>query len=102
VVATGVGAIITMIALTVLSTPLNRYVSDYLASRSYTEARGHNIVNVILVDFRALDTMAEIAVLAMAALGVYVLMRMMRQNRDTPEASIEPDDKVLTEAEETA
>jgi len=41
-------------------------------------------------------------VLAMAALGVYVLMRMMRQNRDTPEASIEPDDKVLTEAEETA
>jgi len=26
----------------------------------------------------------------------------MRQNRDTPEASIEPDDKVLTEAEETA
>ena len=102
VVATGVGAIITMIALTVLSTPLDRYVSDYLASRSYTEARGHNIVNVILVDFRALDTMAEIAVLAMAALGVYVLMRMMRQNRDTPEASIEPDDKVLTEAEETA
>lgn len=37
---------------------------------------GGNIVNVILVDFRALDTMGEISVIAMAALAVLTLIRM--------------------------
>ena len=37
---------------------------------------GHNIVNVILVDFRALDTMGEISVVAMAALSVITLLAM--------------------------
>jgi len=102
-VATGVGAILTTIMLTVLSSPLDRYVSDYLAEKSYTEAQGHNIVNVILVDFRALDTMGEISVLAMAALGVYVLMRMMSPGRDEVDGRApEPDDQVLREVEEAA
>ena len=34
------------------------------------------MVNVILVDFRGLDTLAEITVLAVAALGIYSLMRL--------------------------
>ncbi|EMA46363.1 NADH dehydrogenase (quinone) [Halococcus morrhuae DSM 1307] len=37
---------------------------------------GSNIVNVILVDFRAFDTMGEISVVAMAALGVLTLVAM--------------------------
>jgi multicomponent Na+:H+ antiporter subunit A len=37
---------------------------------------GGNIVNVILVDFRALDTMGEISVVAMAALAILTLVRM--------------------------
>ena len=37
---------------------------------SYTQGYGRNIVNVILVDIRALDTMGEIVVLALAAMGV--------------------------------
>ncbi|UPV99260.1 DUF4040 domain-containing protein [Halorussus gelatinilyticus] len=40
------------------------------------EAGGHNIVNVILVDFRAFDTMGEISVVAMAALSVLTLVAM--------------------------
>ncbi len=36
---------------------------------------GANVVNVILVDFRAMDTLGEITVLAVAALGVIILMR---------------------------
>ena len=37
---------------------------------------GANIVNVILVDLRAMDTMGEISVVAMAALAVLTLIRM--------------------------
>ncbi len=86
VVAVGVGGILTVLMLGVLNQPFDRYVSDYLAANSYTEAQGHNIVNVILVDFRALDTMGEISVLAMAALGVYVLMRMMPRDEERVES----------------
>lgn len=43
-------------------------------------AYGRNLVNVILVDFRALDTMGEIAVLGLAAVGVYTLLKL-RQPR---------------------
>ena len=34
------------------------------------------MVNVILVDFRALDTLGEITVLAVAAIGVYALLKL--------------------------
>jgi len=39
-------------------------------------AYGRNLVNVILVDFRALDTLGEISVLGLAAVGVYTLLRL--------------------------
>lgn len=39
------------------------------------EAYGRNVVNVILVDFRALDTLGEITVVAAAAVGVWTLLR---------------------------
>ena len=51
--------------------PLRRYVSD----ASVPLGKGRNVVNVILVDFRAFDTLGEITVLVVAALGVYTLMR---------------------------
>jgi len=89
-VALGCGALLTTIMSVIIRSPLNMEVSDYLSSRSYTEAEGHNIVNVILVDFRGFDTMGEITVLVIAALGVYVLMRMPRQRTPalTTEATI--------------
>lgn len=49
---------------------------------SRSEALGENVVNVILTDFRAVDTLGEIVVLALAALGVVVLYRAKgRSNR---------------------
>ena len=51
-------------------------ISDQLSAWSKTEAYGHNIVNVILVDFRAIDTMAEITVLTIAAIGVISLLKL--------------------------
>jgi len=79
VVAVGCGALLTAIMSVIVNIPLDRRVSEFLAQNSYTEAQGHNIVNVILVDFRGVDTMGEITVLTIAAIGVYVLMRMPRQ-----------------------
>jgi NADH:ubiquinone oxidoreductase subunit 5 (subunit L)/multisubunit Na+/H+ antiporter MnhA subunit/multisubunit Na+/H+ antiporter MnhB subunit len=38
-------------------------------------AHGRNVVNVILVDIRAIDTMGEVLVLALAALGVAALLQ---------------------------
>lgn len=55
-------------------------VSDLIVERAYTEGHGRNVVNVILVDFRALDTMGEITVLGIAALGVYTLMKLRDTN----------------------
>ena len=47
--------------------PQRTDVSAYFAARSYTEAFGRNVVNVILVDFRSFDTLGETAVIALSA-----------------------------------
>jgi len=51
-------------------------VSDFFREYSATIAYGRNIVNVILVDFRALDTLGEVAVVLMAALSALALIRL--------------------------
>jgi multicomponent Na+:H+ antiporter subunit A len=53
---------------------------EHLA-RAYPEADGRNVVNVILVDFRALDTLGEIVVLVVAAIGIASLVLAARLDR---------------------
>jgi multicomponent Na+:H+ antiporter subunit A len=50
----------------------------YFLEAGPREAGGRNVVNTILVDFRALDTLGEITVLAVAAIGVIVLVLAAR------------------------
>ncbi|WP_420630969.1 putative monovalent cation/H+ antiporter subunit A [Candidatus Leptofilum sp.] len=50
-------------------------LTDFFIRSAEPLAKGHNIVNVILVDFRGLDTMVEITVLSVAAIGVYGLLK---------------------------
>ena len=57
---------------------------------SYPEAKGRNVVNVILVDFRGVDTMGEIGVLAIAALGAVALLKSLRRTDAGPEATPAP------------
>jgi multicomponent Na+:H+ antiporter subunit A len=45
------------------------------------QAGGENVVNLIIVDFRALDTLGEIAVLTVTALGVAGLVRLVEPSR---------------------
>jgi len=51
-------------------------IAGYFIENSVKQAGGHNVVNVILVDFRGLDTMGEITVLAVAALACYALIKL--------------------------
>ena len=62
-------------ALWVAGKPFNPELTEWFAATSVPEAFGRNVVNVILVDFRALDTFGEIAVVAFAALAAWVLLR---------------------------
>ena len=50
-------------------------MTDFFEANSYIAAHGRNIVNVILVDFRSLDTLGEITVVALAGLASYALIR---------------------------
>ena len=66
----------TLLTLVVTSVPMQSRLSPYFAEMSYLAAHGHNVVNVILVDFRGFDTMGEITVLSVAAIGVFALLRL--------------------------
>ena len=85
--ALAVGGIVTVALLAVLATPLDPRLTEFFEAEAYTEAYGRNIVNVVLVDFRALDTFGEIAVVAVAALGAYALLR----TRAGPAAPVQAD-----------
>ncbi|TVQ42442.1 MAG: DUF4040 domain-containing protein [Saprospirales bacterium] len=70
------GAIITLITLEVIAVQSSREISQFYAENAYLLAKGKNIVNVILVDFRGADTLVEIIVLAVAGLGVFSLIKL--------------------------
>lgn len=70
------GTLVALIALQAYSQPVVKEVSDYYASFAHLKAKGKNVVNVILVDFRGFDTMVEIIVLSIAAVGVYSLLKL--------------------------
>ena len=74
-IAIGGGVTVTLIGLTVNSGELFESISGYFED-SYELAGGENIVNAILGDFRAFDTMLESLVLFIAGLGVYTLIRL--------------------------
>jgi len=76
VVAVGVGGLMTLILMTIVGDPLDLRITEYFEANSLVAAHGRNIVNVILVDFRALDTMGEIAVVALAGLSAYALIKL--------------------------
>lgn len=82
------GAMLTVLVLVVTQLPAQSRLTPYFAENSYTQARGHNVVNVILVDFRGFDTMGEITVLSVAAIGVFGLMKLRldrKKDADSPD-----------------
>ena len=75
-VSIGVGAIVTLIALSAHSNKVFDSIAQYYVENTYTEAAGKNMVNVILVDFRGFDTLFEITVLSIASLGIFTMIKL--------------------------
>jgi multicomponent K+:H+ antiporter subunit A len=53
-------------------------ISAFFLENSVPGGGGTNVVNVILVDFRGFDTMGEVTVLAIAAVGIFALLDGLR------------------------
>ncbi|EWY41390.1 NADH dehydrogenase [Skermanella stibiiresistens SB22] len=87
VISIAFGAVVTALMLSVIDLPIPLDLSDFFASRSLTEGFGRNVVNVILVDFRAVDTLGEVLVVTTAGLGAFSLLkaRPKRARRESPE-----------------
>ncbi len=81
IVAIGVGVVVTFIALSAHSHKLFDSISQYYIDHTAEKAGGENMVNVILVDFRGFDTLFEIAVLGIAALGIFGMIKLRLSGR---------------------
>ncbi|MFP3352891.1 monovalent cation/H+ antiporter subunit A [Pseudoalteromonas sp. SIMBA_153] len=73
VISSTVGIIIASICYALLTRPLDS-ISEFFIANAKTGGGGTNVVNVILVDFRGFDTLGEITVLGIAALGIFKLL----------------------------
>ena len=81
IVAVAGGGLMTLLLLIALSIQEGSRLAGFFKENSLIAAHGRNIVNVIIVDFRAMDTMGEITVLAIAGAGVYTLLKLRLQGR---------------------
>ncbi|MEZ4309027.1 MAG: hydrogen gas-evolving membrane-bound hydrogenase subunit E [Polyangiaceae bacterium] len=70
------GGLMGLLVRMVESEPGASRLTPYFAENSAGRGHGRNVVNVLLVDFRALDTLGEITVLAVAALGLRALIKL--------------------------
>lgn len=81
--ALAAGTLMTFLVLAVTAVPNESRLASYFAEKSFLSAHGHNVVNVILVDFRGFDTLGEITVLTVAAIGVYSLLKLGVKSQDS-------------------
>ncbi len=92
--AAGAGLATFALLLHLNGLPENRILAEWFAAHSLPEAHGRNVVNVIIVDFRALDTLGEIAVVAFALLAALPLLNLTergdRQGSSQPNSSTSP------------
>ena len=96
-ICVGLGITLTLLAIT--QQPFDRTLSDFFTEYSRVIAHGRNIVNVILVDFRGIDTLGEIAVVLLAGLCVLALIRV--RTPDDPSVPDKPDMDAIGDRKET-
>ncbi|MGR5286485.1 hydrogen gas-evolving membrane-bound hydrogenase subunit E [Vibrio maritimus] len=74
-VAGSIGVAVTMMLISITADPIDMSVSQFFNEQSVPGGHGRNIVNVILVDFRAFDTFGEVLVVALAGLCAVSLLK---------------------------
>jgi multicomponent K+:H+ antiporter subunit A len=77
------GSGLAALAFALLTRPAPQSISPFFLEKALDEGGGRNVVNVMLVDFRAFDTLGEIAVLAIVGLTVYAVLRRFRPARES-------------------
>jgi multicomponent Na+:H+ antiporter subunit A len=85
VISIAVGGLVTLIAFSASALGNEagfESIAEYFIQNSKELAGGYNMVNVILVDFRGLDTLLEVLVLGIAALGVVALIKLRMTGRE--------------------
>ncbi len=96
-IALGSGAVMFAIALTALLTrPRDSQLTPFFEQNAKPLTSANDIVGAILVDFRAFDTLIEVAVFAAAGLTIYTLLRYAsRKAGDRDEPAPQPDPTLL-------
>ena len=79
VISSLLGGTVTNLMWLVVLNPLFPSISPYFLMNSISEAGGHNVVNVIIVDFRGFDTLGEITVIAVAAIGLFSVHKLSKK-----------------------
>ncbi|SUO94504.1 hydrogen gas-evolving membrane-bound hydrogenase subunit E [Suttonella ornithocola] len=74
-------SLLTFVIMLVIAMPFDASLTTYFSKNSYTEAHGLNVVNVILVDFRAIDTFGETSVLLLSLLAAWPLLSALYRRR---------------------
>ncbi|HTN99140.1 MAG TPA: hydrogen gas-evolving membrane-bound hydrogenase subunit E [Microthrixaceae bacterium] len=83
-VSAAVGVFVVLMALASAGSRTVEPVSRLMSKLAYPQGDGKNIVNVILVDIRGLDTLGEISVLVAAGIGIVALARVGQSPRPRP------------------
>ena len=78
VVSVALGAVVALVLLVASAVPFDPALTTFFAEQSVPTAYGRNVVNVILVDFRALDTLGEITVVMLSLLAAWSLLAAVR------------------------
>ena len=81
IVSVAGGILMTGLMLLTSSVPSNSNLAPFFMENSELLAKGRNVVNVILVDFRGMDTLGEITVLMIAAIGVFALLGLKKGSK---------------------
>ncbi|WP_162889784.1 hydrogen gas-evolving membrane-bound hydrogenase subunit E [Vibrio sp. dhg] len=74
IIAGIVGFSVSVALINITSQPLDPQLADFFLQNSLPEGYGRNVVNVILVDFRAIDTLGEVIVVVMAGIAATSLL----------------------------
>ncbi|GGF29635.1 Na(+)/H(+) antiporter subunit A [Youhaiella tibetensis] len=93
-ISVAAGAAVMVLLLVVVSGPLDTRLSDFFTQTSVAIAHGHNIVNVILVDYRGLDTLGEISVVMTAGIAVLALLRRRKRGEGARQATAKTKERV--------
>lgn len=85
VIAGVAGTCLAGLSYAVMTQPEPGGIARWFLAEAYPQAGGRNVVNVLLVDFRAFDTLGEICVLGVVGLTVFALLRRFRPAADSLE-----------------